>query len=151
MKIKILSIAKEESDEYQKICDKFKKMSSKYCLLEDVSLFNNAIAKAQKESDISAKVEYQKVFEKHLGKYNIALDPQGKKVDTFEFAEMLRDKSEVNFFIGGAFGFGDEFLKDCDMSVSLSALTFGHKIAKVVLFEQIFRGLSIINNHPYHK
>jgi hypothetical protein len=35
--------------------------------------------------------------------------------------------------------------------ISLSRLTYAHKIAKVVLFEQIYRGLCIKNNHPYHK
>ncbi|MDN5377136.1 MAG: rRNA (pseudouridine1915-N3)-methyltransferase, partial [Sulfurospirillum sp.] len=45
----------------------------------------------------------------------------------------------------------EEFLKKTDKVISLSKLTYAHKIAKVVLLEQIYRGLCIKNNHPYHK
>ncbi|CCF79680.1 LSU m3Psi1915 methyltransferase RlmH  len=37
------------------------------------------------------------------------------------------------------------------MALSLSPLTFSHQIAKLVLCEQIFRALSLLNHHPYHK
>ena len=150
-KIKIVSIAKKERDEYSILCDNFSKMSSKFGQIEDIEVFNNNIAKGQKESEMSAKNEYTKSLEKYLGKYNIALDPKGKKVDSFHFLEILKDKNEVNFFIGGAYGFGDDFLNKCNLSISLSPLTFGYKVAKVILFEQIYRGLSLLNNHPYHK
>jgi len=42
-------------------------------------------------------------------------------------------------------------LTKCDTTISLSDLTMAHKVANVVLTEQIFRALSIQNNHPYHK
>jgi 23S rRNA (pseudouridine1915-N3)-methyltransferase len=64
---------------------------------------------------------------------------------------MLADRAEVNFFIGGAYGHAPEFLKRCDRVVSLSKLTMSHKIAKTVLAEQIYRALTILHNHPYHK
>ena len=83
--------------------------------------------------------------------YNIALDVLGKSVDSFAFSKLLEDKNEVNFFIGGAYGFQREFLDKCDATISLSNLTFAHKVATLVLSEQIFRSLAIINNHPYHK
>ena len=57
----------------------------------------------------------------------------------------------VKFFIGGAYGFEEQFLKQCDKVISLGKITMSHKIAKVVLLEQIYRGFSILSNHPYHK
>jgi 23S rRNA (pseudouridine1915-N3)-methyltransferase len=57
----------------------------------------------------------------------------------------------VKFFIGGAYGFEKAFLDKGDKVISLSSLTFSHKIAKMVLLEQIFRGYAILHNHPYHK
>ena len=75
----------------------------------------------------------------------------GKKVDSFGFSKLLSDRLTINFFIGGAYGFDREFLKKCDTTISLSDLTMAHKIANLVLCEQIFRSLAILNNHPYHK
>lgn len=60
-------------------------------------------------------------------------------------------KCRLNFFVGGAYGFEDSFLKKSNAVISLGKITMSHKIAKVVLLEQIYRGFSILSNHPYHK
>ena len=82
---------------------------------------------------------------------NIALDPASREVDSHEFANLLKDSATINFFIGGAYGFERDFLAKCNTAVSFGKITLSHKLVKVVLLEQIFRGLTINNNHPYHK
>jgi len=64
---------------------------------------------------------------------------------------LLKDRQNVSFFIGGAYGFEKKFVKSCQKSISFGKITMSHKLVKVVLLEQIFRGLSINNHHPYHK
>jgi len=151
-KINIYQIAKSTNDEFDKIVNDFIKMSSKYAKIEIHNLFNKKIGKAQTISDIEAKKSYTEVFEPYLSSgYNIALDVKGKRVDSFEFSTFFQNSAVVNFYIGGAFGFESNFLQKCDKKISLSELTMAHKIANIVLCEQIFRGLCIINNHPYHK
>ncbi len=151
MKIRIFAIEKSQKDEYESICEEFCKMSRAYAQVETTSLFNNKIAKAQKSGKGESQGAYAEAYKPFLSSYSVALDVGGKESDSFEFAKMLRDKNEISFFIGGAYGFGDDFLKEFDKKISLSRLTFGHKVAKVVLLEQIYRGLAINNNHPYHK
>lgn len=127
-------------------------MAKKFATVNDIQIFTQLISKAQMQSEQVAKKSYTQTFEPFLPSgYNIALDVLGKKVDSFSFASSLQDKVEVNFFVGGAYGFEDEFLKKCDFVISLSALTMPHKLAHLVLMEQIFRGLCLNNNHPYHK
>lgn len=127
-------------------------MSSKYAKVEIHSIFNKQISKAQTIGQEASQKAYNEVFIPKLSTgYNIALDVLGDKVDSFKFASMIENKQNVNFFIGGAYGFDREFLKKCDKTVSLSDLTMAHKIANIVLCEQVFRGLCILNNHPYHK
>ena len=90
------------------------------------------------------------MFEKYTQEgFNIILTPEGKLVDSFEFSNFF-EHSKINFFIAGAYGFEEEFKKK-GINISLSPLTMSHKIAKIVLFEQIYRALAIKNNHPYHK
>ena len=150
-KINIYSIAKSSNDEFDVISKEFIKMSSKYVKIENFNMFNKQISKAQTISAQAAQQSYTDVFLSKLHGFNIALDVKGKQLDSFGFSEILQDKPAINFFIGGAFGFSDEFLQLCDMKISLSQLTMAHKIAYTVLVEQIFRGLCINNNHPYHK
>ncbi len=151
MKINIYIIEKKTKDDFSRLVENYKKMIRKYALIEEISLFNKKITAAQNRDAIIAKKSYSEVFKPYMCGYNIALDPSAKEIDSFEFSENFANIHILNFFIAGAYGFEDGFLKKCDKVVSLSQLTFSHKIAKVVLYEQIFRALSIQNNHPYHK
>ena len=151
MKINIYSIIKPSKDEFDVLIKEFIKMSSKYAKVEVHYIFNKNIAKAQTIGVKEAQQSYSETYEPLLKGFNIALDVLGKKVDTYAFSSLIEDKNEVNFFIGGAYGFQREFLAKCDTTISLSDLTMAHKVANVVLTEQIFRALSIQNNHPYHK
>lgn len=127
-------------------------MSSKYAKVEVHSIFNKQISKAQTIGQKESQDAYNEVFIPKLETgFNIALDVLGEKADSFKFASIIENKQTVNFFIGGAYGFDRNFLQKCDKTISLSDLTMAHKIANLVLCEQIFRSLCIVNNHPYHK
>ena len=151
MKINIYAIIKPSRDDFDTLIKDFIKMSSKYAKVEVHYIFNKNIAKAQTIGEKEAQQSYSDVYEPLLKGYNIALDVLGKKVDSYKFADLIDGKNVINFFIGGAFGFQREFLKKCDSIISLSDLTMAHKVANVVLTEQVFRALAITNNHPYHK
>ena len=151
MKINVAAIAKPEKDLYAQICDRFAKMSGRYASVASQDIFNAKVTRAQESGALQAKKLYSQLFEPWMRGYKIALDPAGKKVDTEMFARLLENRNEVTFFIGGAYGHESDFLKRCDEVVSLSPLTMSHKVAKVVLFEQIYRALTILHNHPYHK
>lgn len=127
-------------------------MASRYAKIEVHSLFNKNISKAQTLGEVESQKAYNELYIPKLSNgYNIALDVLGKPLDSFKFSTLLEDKITINFFIGGAYGFNREFLTKCDTTISLSQLTMAHKVANVVLCEQIFRSLCILNNHPYHK
>jgi len=152
MNINIYQIVKKSNDNFEPLIKEFIKMSSRWANIEVHSLFNKQIAKAQTQGELESHKAYNELYLPKLATgYNIALDVLGKKVDSFKFSSILENKQTINIFIGGAYGFDREFLKKCDISISLSDLTMAHKIANLVLCEQIFRALTISNNHPYHK
>lgn len=149
MKINVLSIAKTDSFDfyYQTLIRQCKQFG---VTLSFKDILTPAIIKAQKISSLEAKKSYTQALLPHLSRYNLALHPEGAKLHSFEFAKLLENQQEICFFIGGAYGFEDAFLQHTQI-ISLSPLTLSHQIAKVVLCEQIYRGLSIIAKHPYHK
>ncbi|WP_458701073.1 23S rRNA (pseudouridine(1915)-N(3))-methyltransferase RlmH [Sulfurospirillum sp. 1307] len=151
MNIKIFSIEKSSNKLVDELNKEYIKMISKYSSINDMTIFNKQIALAQTKGAKEAKESYRKAYEPHLKGYNIALDVKGYECDSFEFSKIFDNHTNINFFIGGAYGFDDEFLNKTQKVISLSKLTFAHKIAKVVLYEQIYRGLCIKSNHPYHK
>jgi len=153
MKINVIIIDKKGKDQlYAPLVEHYKKIAKPFAKVEVIELFDKEIAKAQDISPQAAQKAYEKALEKYLSNgINIALDPSSKEVDSFEFAKLLKDSMVVNFYIGGAFGFGEDFLAKCNKAVSFGKITLSHKLVKVVALEQIFRGLTINHNHPYHK
>ncbi|EDM23663.1 23S rRNA (pseudouridine(1915)-N(3))-methyltransferase RlmH [Caminibacter mediatlanticus] len=143
MQINVFSIEKKR--DFQKEIEEFIKKSKQFAIVKDITLYSNKLSKTQ-----NPQKEYTNIFEKYTnsGK-NIILTPDGKLIDSYEFAKLLNE-SQINFFIGGAYGF-EEVFKKKGINISLSPLTMSHKVAKLVLFEQIYRALTIKNNHPYHK
>lgn len=151
-KIDIYAISKKDEKDYENILNEFIKMSKKYADVKVHNIFNKKINQAQSKDENLAKRCYTEAFEGYMKNgFNIVLDPLGKEIDSFEFANLLKDNPKINFFIGGAYGFEKEFLKRSDFALSLSRLTYSHKIAKLVLAEQIYRAFTIIHKHPYHK
>jgi len=154
MKITIYIVDKKSNDSlYSPLIEHYLKISKPFAKVEVVEIFNKDIAKAHDISPQIAKKSYTQAFEKYMGYggYHIALDPNSKEVDSFDFAKLLKDRGEINFYIGGAYGLEEGFLQQCNNSISFGKITLSHKLVKVVLMEQVFRGLSINNNHPYHK
>lgn len=85
----------------------------------------------------------------------IALDRCGKAWATLEFSEKMRgwiDQSErLALIIGGPDGLSRSFIAQCDEVWSLSGLTFAHPLARLVVVEQLYRCLSIVEGGPYHR
>ena len=153
MKINIYIIDKKSKDKlYSPLIEHYKKISKPFAKIEIFEIFTKDIAKAHDISTHASQKSYTIAFSKYLSKgYNIALSPDSQEIDSYKFSELLKDKGVVNLFIGGAFGFEEAFLRKCNKSISFGKITMSHKLTKVVLMEQIFRGLTILNNHPYHK
>lgn len=152
IKVIVYYIAKDALSNH--LCEEYKHLVSYFGVkIEFVNMFCKNIKDGQKNNEKEAKRAYTQAFLKVFKEtsYKVALTPEGRSLDTFGFAEILKDKAEIVFFIGGAYGLEQEFLHQCDLCVSLSSLTFSHSIARIVLSEQIYRGFCLLNNHPYHK
>jgi len=150
--IDIVSIAKKERSTYDPLAKELTKMISRFAKVQDIELFNKDVTKAHTISRDAAQQAYTKILEPYISKgFTVSLHPDGKLIDSYEFSKLLDGKIAIKFLIGGAYGFEDSLLKKSDAVISLGKLTMSHKIAKIVLLEQIYRGFSILSNHPYHK
>lgn len=86
----------------------------------------------------------------------IALDERGKSVSSEDFAKALarfRDDGAActAFLIGGADGLDDSLRKKAALTIGYGAATFPHQIARILLAEQIYRAVTILSGHPYHR
>lgn len=85
----------------------------------------------------------------------IALTVGGRAIDTPTLAQQInewqRTGRSVAFLVGGPDGLERGLVDAADDVWSLSALTFPHTLVRVMLAEQLYRALSILHKHPYHR
>jgi 23S rRNA (pseudouridine1915-N3)-methyltransferase len=83
--------------------------------------------------------------------YVVLLASEGRQIDSVEFSRFLEERRQEGrdlcFVIGGPRGID---LDDCDLRLSLGPMTLPHQLARVVLLEQLYRGLKILAGEPYH-
>jgi 23S rRNA (pseudouridine1915-N3)-methyltransferase len=86
----------------------------------------------------------------------IALDERGKSVSSEDFAKKLarlRDDGAActALVIGGADGIDDTLRKKAELTLAYGSATFPHQIVRILLAEQIYRAVTILSGHPYHR
>ena len=85
----------------------------------------------------------------------VVLDERGTDLTTVKLAQRLedwmREGGDTAFIIGGADGIDEELKQSAASMIRLSSLTLPHAMARLVLCEQLYRAISIVKNHPYHR
>lgn len=114
--------------------------------------------KRSKQADIDkiTFLEGQKLLSQMKpGNRIIALDVKGQSWSTELLAQQLKkwqqDGRHIDLLIGGPDGLAQECLQLAETKWSLSPLTLPHPLVRIVLIEQLYRALSILQNHPYHR
>ena len=89
------------------------------------------------------------------GAVTVALDERGQSHDTQRFSRIfegwLQDGRDVAFLIGGADGLEAGLKRSAHLMLSLSTMTLPHQLVRVLLAEQLYRAVSLLSNHPYHR
>lgn len=110
--------------------------------IELIELKANAENKEAEADAILKKIESKD--------FVVTLTEQGEQLDSIAFSQWLSRTQNLVLVICGAEGPGSALLKRSDKQLSLSQLTFPHKLARIVLVEQIYRAQTIRDGHPYH-
>ena len=87
--------------------------------------------------------------------YRVVLDERGKSFTTADVARRIerwkQDGRDVAFVIGGADGTARDLQHEADLLLALSPLTLPHGLCRVILAEQLYRAVSLLAGHPYHR
>ncbi len=114
--------------------------------------------KRMKNSDVARirEREGEKLLaEIHPRHYVIALDVKGQLWSTEQLTQRIKTWSaegrHVDLLIGGPDGLSEACLKRAETKWSLSPLTLPHPLVRIMLAEQWYRAVSLLQNHPYHR
>ena len=137
----------------------YEKRLSAYCRLVCTEIKEDKLPDdpSQAQTEAAMKKEGERILAVLPRKsMKIALCVEGKQLSSEEFSSLIKNAensgfSQISFIIGGAFGLSEEVKKVCDFRLSLSKMTFTHRIARILLLEQIYRAENIAAGGKYHK
>lgn len=155
MKITVIAVGKDREGLYESAVSEFAGRIGKYAPF-DLVIIPTSDQKEENDKILRAI---------QVGDTVVLLDEKGKMMTSPQLAAHIEKKlnesvKRLVFIVGGAYGFGSDFRAALVKAVggstsavtelSLSALTFPHQIARLVLLEQIYRAFSILKGEKYH-
>lgn len=157
--IQLIVLGKLKEKYMKDFAFEYEKRLSGYCKLtvtelEPVKLSDNP---SEQEIKNALNKETQMIKAKiPKNSYVFSMCIEGKQMSSEELSKRLEDialtgKNNITFIIGSSFGLSDEIKQMSDYKFSMSKMTFPHKLARIMLTEQIYRAMSITNNGKYHK
>lgn len=148
--IHVTCVGKLKEKFFTEAANEYIKRASKYCKITVTELPDtDAPDGVKRESDLILATFKQ-------GEYRVLCDIGGELVSSEQFADCI-DKAfvggygVVRFIIGGSCGVDDRVRAAADKRISFGRVTYPHRLMRVILLEQIYRGLSISAGLPYHK
>jgi 23S rRNA (pseudouridine1915-N3)-methyltransferase len=151
--VKLIVIGKTNENYVKEAIEKYKLLLSKYCKFELIEIPD--VKNGNKLPSEKLKVAESELLQSVINQKSITvlLDEKGKKMSSEEFAVFYQKQtilsSKINFIIGGSYGFTEQ-LKQDNLCISLSSMTFNHQMVRPILMEQIFRAYTIIHQTGYH-
>lgn len=159
MLIDILAIGRLKREEELGIVSRYQNMFSRLgrsCGLGPLGIkefpeSKNKNLKERKTDESSRLIEASSSY-----KFKFLLDVQGEILSSLEFAKKLQNlandgNKKCVFLIGGPDGHGENIFNKINFNLSISSLTLSHSLARIVLAEQLYRAVTILTGHPYHR
>lgn len=151
MKVSLWTIGKTKSSEFSAIINTYNKRLQHYLKYE----YREILLNSNSSPEQVIKMESDKVIAMlHPQDELILWDVNGKVVSSEKFAGIMQDKlmtgRNIVFLIGGAYGFHSDLYNRAGREFSLSKMTFNHQMVRVIVLEQLYRAMTILNNEPYH-
>ena len=159
MNIKIIGVGKVKEKYFKAGIAEYAKRMGRYAKFEIVEVPDEKAPEtlSQAEMDAVMAKEGERILAKIKDReYVYALAIKGKERSSEEFAKEINQlatygHSDITFVIGGSLGISPVVLKRANTQISFGRFTLPHKLMRLVLAEQIYRALTIINGLPYHK
>jgi len=106
--------------------------------------------------NVVVEKESETLLQSGQGSYLVCLDRGGRQMDSVELAAQvegweMQGRKKITFILGGPLGLSAAILTRADLVLSLSAMTFTHEMARLLLLEQLYRACTIKAGEKYHK
>ena len=156
LKLTIITVEKPSASHLNAVLQDYIARLAPYCKLTPINISPAHLPENPSEAEITKALGVEaKQISKHLSGFSVALCIEGKQQTSEQFAALLKtaadNHSKLTFIIGSSYGLSEAVKQKANLRLSMSAMTFPHKLAKVMLLEQVYRGFTILQGKTYHK
>lgn len=159
IKITIIAVGKLKEKYFTAASDEYIKRLSRFCKMNVIEIepAKTGDSPSQKEIDSCLSDEGKRILQKIPADASVtALCIEGQLYDSEQLSEEIVKNAAAGvghriYIIGGSYGLSDEVKKRADKKLSMSRMTFPHKLARVMLLEQLYRAFMIESGGTYHK
>ena len=155
MKLRLVCVGRMSAGFLREGADDYLSRVQRYLPLEVIELKEEKTG-GKTHPELVRQKEGERILQRISSRdWVIALDEHGTLQDSVKLAKlleghMLDGTPALTAVIGGAYGLSRAIRQRADLVLSLSPLTFTHQMARMIWLEQLYRGLTIIRNEPYH-
>ncbi len=144
MRVRIIAVGKAKDRDLRSLLGDYYARIGRYAKLEEIEI------KDGKVDEVAERLARSIPDRSRV----VALEVDGRSLSSRGLSAWLEraetdSVQSVVFLIGGAYGLPPEISKKADLRLSLSAMTLPHRLARLFLAEQIYRGFSILRGEPY--
>lgn len=156
MDLSIISFGSHKTSFINQGVQQYRKWLSPYIKVEDLTLSTGKDQGRQPRQTILCKELEKLVQYHHEEDYIVLLDERGQQSSSTAFAKWFHDLKvyrpgrRIVFVIGGTFGIHPSAYDRANRIMGLSQMTLTHEMARLLLYEQIYRAMKILHHEPYH-
>jgi len=155
MKIKLVLIGKTDTEYIKKGIEEYEKRIRHYIPYESIVIPALKKVAGYSPSEIKIREAEQLMKNVSVSDFLVLLDEKGRELSSVEFSGFLSQRfssgvKSLVFIVGGSFGVSETIKKKANFILSLSQMTFSHQMVRLFFLEQLYRGLTILNNESYH-
>lgn len=159
MVIKLITVGKLKEKYFREAAEEYEKRLGAYCRVEicETEPVKLPDSPSGAEIDRALEKEAERILQKiPAGSYVVPMCIEGKQLTSERFSELIGretagGRNTLVFIIGGSYGLSDKVKAAADFKMSMSDMTFPHRLARVMLAEQLYRAFSLLHNGKYHK
>lgn len=156
--VKIISVGNLKESYLRDACAEYEKRLGAFCRIETKELKEARLSENPSEGEIRSALqdEGRRILSAiPAGAYKVAMAVEGQQFSSDQLAKVVGAQIDAGkslcFIVGSSYGLSDEVKKSADLKLSMSKLTFPHRLFRVMLLETVYRSFTIMKGTKYHK
>ena len=156
--VKIISVGNLKESYLRDACAEYEKRLGAFCRIETKEFKEARLSENPSEGEIRSALqdEGRRILSAiPAGAYKVAMAVEGQQFSSDQLAKVVGAQIDAGkslcFIVGSSYGLSDEVKKSADLKLSMSKLTFPHRLFRVMLLETVYRSFTIMKGTKYHK